>query len=531
MASSRANLKKRASIALVAFGAGILPMSVLADEVILKSADGTVNLVGEVIEFTNDNYIIRTGLGDLHVAASRVRCEGDACPKPETTSADVQVAGSDTVGLDMMPLLISGYASYLDAEASVFATGKEGEIHAKLVSDSGFGDKIGTYLVTSTSSDDAFKTLLNGSAQIGMATRRVLPAEARELRNAGAGNMTSPEQEHIIAVDSLVVIAHPDNPVNSLSIEQLAGIYAGEITNWSDVGGNDAPITIISRQEGSGIRSVFEDRVFGASGAKTAASAIEENDNSLTAASVNADVNAIGYVGYAFQRGAKALSLVNECGINMTPDEFSAKTEEYALQHRLYLYNRGDDLDAAADEFINYVMSDEADSVIAKSGFIDLSITRREQAMNGDRARMLLDPSVDAYEGSVMREMLSQMADHDRLSTTFRFRTGSSRLDERGAIDMARLADYLEAQPEGSKIMFVGFTDGVGEFDNNHALSIGRAEQVMNMMQQFAGDRLAGIEFTASGYGEVAPSACNTAEDGRAINRRVEVWIAAADQT
>lgn len=523
-------IKKSASIALVSFAAGVVPMSVLADEVTLKSADGTVNLVGEFIEFADDNYVIRTGLGDLRIAASRVRCEGDACPVFETASADVQIAGSDTVGLGMMPLLISGYASYLDAEASVVATEKEGEILANLIGDGGFGDEMGSYLVTSTSSGDAFKTLLDGTAQIGMASRRIKPAEARELRDIGAGNMVSADQEHIIAVDSLVVITHPENPVQELHMEQLRDIYAGKITNWSEVGGNDAPIVMISRQDGSGTRSVFESRVFGEDDATLVGSALIANDNSRMAAMVNEDVNALGFVGYAFQRGAKAVSLVNECGISMTPDAFSAKTEEYALQRRLYLYNRADNLDAATAEFIKYAVSDEADGVIAKSGFIDLGIKTREQSLDGARARMLLDPSADAYEGGVMREMLSQMVDYDRMSTTFRFRTGSSKLDERGLVDMARLTDYLETVPEGTKVMFVGFTDSVGAFDSNRDLSIGRAQQVMQELASFGGDRLSGIEFDAAGYGEIAPSACNTAEDGRAINRRVEVWIQPGDQ-
>lgn len=530
MAFERLNIRKSAAVALVTFGAGMVPMSVLADEVTLKSADGTVNLVGEFIEFADDNYVIRTGLGDLRIAASRVRCEGAACPTFETASADVQIAGSDTVGLGMMPLLLSGYASYLDAEASVVATEKEGEILANLVGDGGFGDEMGSYLVTSTSSGDAFKTLLDGSAQIGMASRRIRPAEARELRDIGAGNMVSPQQEHIVAVDSLVVITHPENPVRELTMDQLRDIYAGNITNWSEVGGNDAPIVMISRNDGSGTRSVFEDRVFTDAEPSLASSALIATDNSEMASMVNADVNALGYVGYAFQRGAKSLTLVNECGISMTPDAFSAKTEEYALQRRLYLYSRADTLDEASAEFIKYAVSPDADGVISKSGFIDLSVKRRAQSLDGDRARMLLDPSVDAYEGGVMREMLSQMVDYDRLSTTFRFRTGSSKLDERAGIDMSRLAQFLETQPEGTKVKFVGFTDGVGAFDSNRTLSIGRAEQVMQQIEQYAGDRLAGIEFSSAGYGEVAPSACNTVEDGRAINRRVEVWIEAADK-
>jgi len=127
-----------------------------------------------------------------------------------------------------------------------------------------------------------------------------------------------------------------------------------------------------------------------------------------------------------------------------------------------------------------------------------------------------------------MRDMLAKMVDYDRLSTTFRFRTGSSKLDERGLVDMARLSDYLKSQPEGSQVLFVGFTDDVGAFDSNRDLSAGRAQQVLTELQAYAGDALAGVSMDATGYGEIAPAGCNIAEEGRRINRRVEVWIKSA---
>ncbi len=496
-----------------------------AAEVTLRSADGTVDLVGEFVEFTDNNYVIRTGLGELRISASRVRCEGAGCPNFDAEGADVRIAGSDTVGEGVMPLLLAGYAGSLGAEVTQTATVTSGQFLAEMVGDEGFGDPLGAYMVTSTSSNDAFTTLLDGSAEVGMSARRIRPDEARALRDAGAGNMISPTQEHIIAVDSLVVITHPDNPVQSITMDQLRAIYRGAITNWADVGGDDAPIILFSRDADTGTSDVFNTGVFGDEAPSLPTSATIVTDNNEMAASVNADVNAIGYVGYAFQRGASALTLVSDCGISMAPDAFSARTEEYALQRFLYLYTREDTQDETATEFVNYVASNQADVVIAKAGFIDLGIDRKEQALESDRAQQLLDPSADAYEGGFMREMLSQMVNYDRLSTTFRFRTGSQELDLRGRLNLTRLAEYLETQPAGTEVLFVGFTDDVGAFDSNRTLSIGRAEQVMAEMQSFAGSRLSGIQMSSVGYGEVAPSACNTSENERRINRRVEVWI------
>ncbi|MBB5721220.1 phosphate transport system substrate-binding protein [Loktanella ponticola] len=527
MALNKKTAGRIANRALITFAVGALPMSVLASEITLTSDDGTVNLVGEFLEFKDDAYAIRTGLGDLWVAASKVRCDGDACPVIHTVPAadivttDIQIAGSDAVGLGMMPKLISGLATHLNVKASVAADQTDGVMLTSLVSDG----VIGNYHVTSTSSGDAFATLLDGTAQFGMSSRRIRPEEVTALRDSGAGNMIAPGQEHIIAVDSLVVITHPDNTVQQISLEQLRDVYSGKITNWSELGGDDAPIAVIGREAGSGTRDVFEARIFGDDEPTLVDGAMIVDDNNKVAAQVNADPTAIGFVGYAFQQDAKPLTLINECGMAMTPDAFSAKTEEYALQRRLYLYNRDEVLDASAQSFVDFVVSQDADAAITASGFIDLGINRRAQPADSARALELIDHSGDDFENGVIAQMLEQMDGFDRLSTTFRFNTGSSRLDERGAADMARLADYLATQPDGTKVRFVGFTDGVGLFTNNHVLSQGRATQMMAELQEFAGERLATLEMDASGFGELAPTACNISEDGRAINRRVEVWI------
>lgn len=517
-------------LAAVLAGTTLWPMAAAAEEVTLKSPDGTVNLIGEFVEFTNNTYVVRTALGDISVSAARVSCEGPGCPVIETASADVTFAGSDTVGLGIMPLLLSGYAAFLGAEATSTETGVEGQVLTTLVGEEGFGEDIGKFLVTSTVSGDAFTSLLAKGSTFGMASRRIRPAEAKELKASGAGNMVSPTQEHVIAVDSLVVIVHPENPVKTLTIEQVRNIFAGIIVNWSEVGGPDLPIQVIDREEGSGTRSVFQNIIFGENGAPPLPTAIINSDSSLIAGAVNDTPSAISYVGYAFQRGAKAVNLISECGIEVVPDSFSAKTEEYPVQRRLYLYTREDNLTEGAKTFLDFAKSSNADEVIARSGFVDLGIQRVSQSLEGPRGRALLAPNPDAFESGVMREMLAETVNYDRLSSTFRFSPGSTKLDERGLLDMQRLAAYLAGQPEGTKVMFVGFTDEIGEFTSNRSLSESRAKQIQEELQKVGGDQLAGVEMTAMGFGEIAPVACNSSETGQAINRRVEVWIEAAAQ-
>lgn len=504
-------------------GATTLAGSAAADQVVLRSTDGTINLSGDLIGFDNEFYLLQTELGDLRVSADRVRCDGAGCPVFAEILPDVSIGGSDTITDGLMPLLLAGFATDANAESSTEKTQAQGEFATTLIAEDGFGDEIGTYLVRSGSSDDAFNSLLDQSIQVGMSSRRILPDEARALKAAGAGNMVDPRQEHIVAVDSLVVVVNPDNPIDEISMADLAKIYSGEVTNWSQLGGPDLAISPV-KQSDAGATSVFETGVFGEEGAATNA-AFEAEDNVEAALFVDDNPGAIAYVGFAFKRGQKPLSLVSECGIGTTPDAFSVKTEEYALFRRLYMYNRADTQDPLAQDFINFATSDAASNVILQSGFIDLGIERVAQGASSSRAQRLQAAGADTFEAGVASDMIDMLDTNDRLSTTFRFRTGSTKLDPRGELDLERLANYLADLPEGTEITFAGFADNVGAFEPNLALSQGRAEQVRDALLEIGGDRLNGITLNVTGFGEISPAACNTNESGRLINRRVETWI------
>lgn len=517
----------KTSAATLALVAGtLLPAVAVAQDVTLKSTDGTINVTGEFIDLRDDTYIIRTALGDLRISASSMVCEGAACPTFEEAVADVTIVGSEAIGQGMMPLLMTGYASSLDSDAEI-TNPATGETLATVIDDGGFGDQIGAYLIQSTNDNNAFEALLAREATIGMSSRRITVDEARALRADGAGSMVSPEQERIVAVDSMLVVTHESNPVSTLTQDQLAAVFSGQITNWSQLGGEDRPINVIAREPGTASYEFFMDFLYGEGRPAFLPQGLARDDQALSNV-IYHDRNAIGYLGYAFQRGAKAMTLINECGIATTPDAFSAKTEEYTLNRRMYLYSRADTIDAMGQQFLDFAISQEADGVIGKSGFIDLSIARRGQS-EGDARHSTLAAEVARYdagfEGEVAREMLDEMVNHDRLSTTFRFRTGSSRIDERGRLDMARLVEYLEDEPAGTTVTFVGFTDDVGAFEANRNLGLQRAEQVADEVQALAGGALDSINFETAAYGEVAPSACNVSERGRSINRRVEVWI------
>ena len=221
-----------------------------AQEVTLSSQDGLFSASGELVSFEDGIYTIKTTLGNMQVASNNVSCAGDGCPslipEVEEIPIDLRFAGSDIVGGGLMPLLISGYAASFNASIeSLPAT--DGTDILELIADEGYGEPIGTFQVAASNTSAGFAELLAKESTIGMASRRIFRDEARALAQDGAGSMIALEQEHIVAVDSLVVVVNPSNPVKAISIADLASIYRGELTNWSQVGGPDLPLVAYSR--------------------------------------------------------------------------------------------------------------------------------------------------------------------------------------------------------------------------------------------------------------------------------------------
>ncbi|MBL4808191.1 MAG: substrate-binding domain-containing protein, partial [Rhodobacteraceae bacterium] len=347
--------------------------------------------------------------------------------------------------------------------------------------------------------------------------------EARALAQAGAGSMVDIDQEHIIAVDSLLTIVNPNNPMNSISISDLARIYSGDVTNWAQLGGENLPIDVFTRPESSGTRGVFYGRVFG--GNFDTGNAVILDSNAEMAEAILQNSNAIGFVGYAFLNGAKALNIISECGIETSPTAFGAKTEEYALQRRLYLYTREDMANETASQFIEFATSHAADGVVEKAGYISLGIELISQEIIRARIESDIETSTSVFEQGVMRELLVELFQWDRLSTTFRFASGSNNLERKSQLDLVRLVEHLRDLPAGTGVALVGFTDSDGAFAANRTLSERRADEAVDAVLAYAEGQVDHIDFTTFGFGELASAACNTSNEGKHVNRRVEVWI------
>ncbi len=199
-----------------------------------------------------------------------------------------------------------------------------------------------------------------GIVDIGMASRDLKDEEKIRYPNL---------KPIVIAKDGIAIIVHPDNPVTSLTLEQIRGIYNGTYTNWKEVGGADEDIVVINRDSASGTREFFWEHVLEKD--DFVATALEKNSNGAVKQTVSQTPNAIGYVGLGYLDNSVKAVKIKKDGKGIEPTVENVLNDEYPISRSLYMITNGEPKGLAKD-FIDFVLSEEGQRIVEKEGFVPI---------------------------------------------------------------------------------------------------------------------------------------------------------------
>lgn len=204
-----------------------------------------------------------------------------------------------------------------------------------------------------TGSGTGITAVLEGRCDIGLSSRDLKDSEKESGLTAT-----------VLAYDGIAMIVNPDNKVSDLTVEQIAKIYKGEITNWKEVGGDDVEIVLIGREAGSGTRDGFESITDTEDACKYRQELTSTGDVITT---VSQNPGAIGYASLASVKDSvKAIAVAG-----VTPSETTIKDGSYAIQRPFVLVTKtGIELSAPAKAFYDYALSAEAKSIITSAGVV-----------------------------------------------------------------------------------------------------------------------------------------------------------------
>jgi phosphate transport system substrate-binding protein len=435
---------------------------------------------------------------------SRLKAKGDtqvAGNLVKSAKPLFRIHGSNTIGEKLAPRLIEAYlmsqgANNVRTEVSPVSPNEKvisGEINGHI-----------EYIeLQAHGSGTAFEDFLKDETDMGMASRRIKNKEREDLLPK-MGDLSLAGSEHILGLDGLAIITSPNNSLSSLSIDQLVAIFSGEVTNWSQLGGKDVPIKIYARDEKSGTWDTFKSLVLESRKAKLSDSAIRIESSSELSDSVAREVGAIGFIGLPYVRHAKLIAVSSsDKNKAIIPTHFTVGTEDYPLSRRLFFYTPQRNPNIEAQEFVHFVATERGQAIVEDVGFVSQNIK-------------LGKPFDNDFYPAEMRELIARS---ERMSINFRFKSGSDELDSKALNDLDRVARYVDVNAP-KRVQLFGFADSEGDAGKDKELSERRAKVVEQQLIQ------RGIyPLVVKGVGDAAPLAASNTEEGKNINRRVEVWI------
>jgi len=227
--------------------------------------------------------------------------------------------------------------------------------------------------VTGGGSGTGFASMINGTCDIAMASREI---KQKEVELAKAKNISPYEIK--IALDGLAVVVNPKNPVGKLTVDQLAAIFSGKITNWKQIGGEDKSIVVLSREVNSGTHVYFKEHILRKNDPNNKEEytprALLLSSSQAIADEVAQNTGAIGYYGMGYiSDKQKAVAVAqNEKSPYIEPEIDNVVSGKYPISRPLFFYTNGQPQGNVKD-FIDFALSKEGQKIVLETDFVPLA--------------------------------------------------------------------------------------------------------------------------------------------------------------
>ena len=525
---------KKVTIALLCTAA---PSAMLAQAVELRSLDNFISVEGEITAFNGTLVTILTSVGPISIPASEVVCYGAACDtvldandfgltaaafagvigQPDPAAPAVQ----DTLAISFAsPAFLSLYRTLTGAFAVSNQTTATLEIESatQIALANAAGNE--TAILTVAAADDAGDARVASIALTGrMAQHYAGPSDWADT--------TTPSHQ-MLALRAFAVVAGPDHSVEAVTLDQLAGIYAGDITNWSQIGGADLPVLPLQLPGTSDVRDEMITVVMEPADKTIAPSVLTMADEGAISLSVSGLPGSISLVDTASIGDASVLPVAGSCGFAVSPSDFNVASGDYPLLRPVMVRFDTPVATPIVAELFDFAAAGGAQGLIAREGFVEYSASPQDPADRNARLAALLTADLDPVERPVAAQMFQVLFEAERLTPTL---IGGATSAAEGAWNRAMLRNLTEwlLRPDyaGREVIFAGFGDSSDGPQDAIDTSIRAAEQMAATFTSFAPEIVAGndLTITAAGFGAVSRTTCYDSHVVGPAQSRVEVWI------
>jgi phosphate transport system substrate-binding protein len=334
--------------------------------------------------------------------------------------------------------------------------------------------------------------------------------------------------QQLVGLQSFSVIVAPNAGINSISLNNLARIYAGEVTNWSQIGGADIKVLPLQLPTSSPLRAEMEALVMAPAGKTTAANVLTMSDEMGISASINQIPGSISVISTQAVNSAMTVSVAGSCGVAVNATPFNIKSGDYPLVRPIMAtYTSAAAISLVTDLF-DFAATDVAQNQLMGAGVISHQPSVQDGVEKNARLSQLLGASLDSAQRTAAAQMSLVLFDADRLSPTM---TGGAASGPEGAWNRAMLQSVIAAMSDpanaGREIIFVGVGESTVGSQVAIDASVVAAAEIQAALEAAAAGVVAAGNFTLSSYGFGNVSAA-TCIDGQVVGSeytRVETWI------
>jgi len=310
------------------------------------------------------------------------------------------------------------------------------------------------------------------------------------------------DEEKEVGMDAVGIIVSKDNKnVTALSVAEIADIFEGT---------SSTKMNLYVLDKTNEYYEFFDQEIMEKKRISATAKGFSDEKELLDA--VAKDPNGIGFVDYEFLKntGIRVVPIKETATSSpILPNDLTIQSEEYPLAMRIYMYSSEKPDNPHIQKFLDWIEEDEGQDIVEKTGFVNFDVEFIDDTKN---------PEVNDTDPPEYKKLA---ANGKMISTEFRFEYGGSTLDSRANDDIERVIKFLSKDENKRKsLVLVGFTDNQGNPAGNIGLSLNRANTLRDAL------KLHGAKISRTlGLGSAIPLRDNGTEEGRAENRRVEVWV------
>ncbi len=305
-----------------------------ANSVMLRANDGSARIPGKLISVSDTEFVIESAHGVLTVRREFVTCEGVGCPDAGPQLDRIMVAVPDTSVARLVTTIVGDYVSSKDFNLTEQLMA-DSDLPTLLIGDED-GLEVGRLSMAQMDNRTAMRALFNGRVAFALTRERLTPKQVVAALGFSIQNISDVVTEEIIGLDAVDFVVSDRSSIDVMDMDAANAILAGQITNWSQLGGANAPVELHSLSQSAGLLEQL--RLHGFSGSALVSGAILNDSTDAMNDAINSRENALGVAFRSQIRDVKSLSLSSACNVFVDSSEFAIQTEEYPLGVRLYRY-------------------------------------------------------------------------------------------------------------------------------------------------------------------------------------------------